>query len=234
MENLNRAETYEFLETFLSGLLEVGLLQPLQRLEESKNVRIVSAARTLYAALVTGLTPQVAVGFMSPRFRSTVELLIINGFEQSNIDFVLKDILSAYQAFDGDDELGKTLEDLLEKYTPLKTDAICIACWTNEIQKLFRRAHAERSDQVILSWEEGRLVQKYIAAKLVTLTEPAVPAVYVSLQNAILDLSKQGKDAQNEMGLDVTSLSREKYQLILNEQPLIVSFQFEPNVPQKN
>lgn len=222
MENLNRAETTEFLEIFLKGLLEVGLLEPLQRLQQSEMPRIKSAAHSLHAALVAGVTPQVAIGLMAPRFHPTVESLIISVFEQSNIDFILRDIVSAHRSFEDNGQLDKAFEDLLERYSPLKTEAICIECWSNEIQKFFKRANVEQSAQVILSWENGYLVQKFIAAKLVTITEPAIPAVYLTLKKTVSDFAKQG--VQNSLNIDVTNISKNQYQMTSKSQTLIVSF----------
>ena len=58
---MNKIETAQFLELFLKGLLEVGILEPLQNLGKSHTPKIKTAAESLRAALVDGLTPQTAV-----------------------------------------------------------------------------------------------------------------------------------------------------------------------------
>lgn len=222
MQTLSKLETTQFLEAFLKGLLDVGLLEPLQDLGKSQSPKIKAAAESLQSALVDGLTPQTAVGLMSPRFHPMVEALIVYGFGQSNIDFILSDIIKAYKTFDDGENLNKALGDLLERYSPLTTEVICLDCWSNEIQKILARANAEQSAQVILSSENGHLVQKYISAKLVTISEPAIPAVYETLRKVFSDLTKPS--VENSLGLDMKCLSKDRYQINLKSRSLIVSF----------
>ncbi len=222
MKNLNRFEAAEFLETFLQGLLEVGLFEPLQKLESSGTSHVKNAARSLHQFLVAGMTPQVAVCLMEPRFPSKIESLIVCGFEQSNIDYVLKDILQASKSATSEGQLDFSLDELLSRYSHLKTETICIECWTHEIEKIFRRARAEQASQVILSLQNGHFLQKYISTKLVTVTEPAIPAVYLTVQRAFIDHAQQPQ--KNLLNLKIKMLSSQQFQAALGDQVLTVSF----------
>lgn len=222
MENLNRFEAVEFLETFLKGLLDVGLFEPLQKLESSGTSNVKSAARSLHQFLVAGMPPQVAICLMEPRFPSKIESLVVCGFEQSNIDYVLKDVLHACNSAADESKLDTLLNELLSRYSPMKTQTICIECWTHEIEKIFRRARSEQASQVILSIQNAHFVQKYISAKLVTLSEPAIPAVYLTVKRAFIDLSQQPQ--KNTLNLKIKKLSNLQYQAASENQVLTVSF----------
>ncbi|MGZ3770955.1 MAG: hypothetical protein ACXVCP_15610 [Bdellovibrio sp.] len=220
MEILNHFETIQFLEVFLTGLLEVGLLEPLQKLSESELSNVKRAAHSLYNEMVGGKVPQVAISLMVPRFSPIVEALIINGFEQSNVDMVLSDIIKIYKG--AKEELDEALQKLLDHYSPLKTDALCIECSANEIQKLYDRALVENAKEVIVSYQSGHLVQKYIAAKLVTVTEPAIPAVYRTLRKTLMELKTlSGKKA---LDIEIQIHSDNSFQTTFKNQSLIISF----------
>lgn len=222
MNTLNRFETAEFLETFHKGILQSGLFEPLRQLEDSGTSLVKQAAQSLQESLVAGATPQVAVALMSPQLPSIVRTLIINGFEQTNIDFILNDIVKAYKSHEDDEHLAKSLEATLDHYSPLKTEAICIECWSSEMQKILKRAQTEQSSQVILSFENGHLVQKFIAVKLVTITEPAIPAVYETLRKSFSDLARQNN--QNSLSVEIKTISAYQYQMIAKDQTLKVIF----------
>ncbi|GEM_PF-5148629 len=182
MQELNSKETINFLKPYYQGILKKGLLDPLLEIANSGTGKPNRAARTFYDAQATGILPQVAIKLMKPRLPFRVELLFGVGFEQSRLDYVLEDVIHAYQSNIEIEALDQALDNLLDKYSHLTTEEICSHCSISEIRKLIRRAEMEQANTVIVYYRDGYLVQKFLSAKLVEVREAAIPAVYKSFK----------------------------------------------------
>lgn len=220
MKQLTYSEACQFLEVYWRGILQDGLFASLKELGQSQNKTIKESAQTFLHHQVAGFSPQVSVSLMTPRFPRKIELLITMGFEQSNIDFILGDVVEILKA-NPESEVESRLEALIAKYSPLKTESICLECCQNEIKKIFARATAEKAEQVYLSYENSFIVQRYLATKLVIVQELAAEFVYTMLKKSINGNDRAlGKALQ----LDISSRSDGTFFVSQNGRTLQIGF----------
>lgn len=221
MDTLTQSETHEFLKLYYSGIISEGLLTPLLKMSEATRRPIAAAAKSFYKLQVSGVLPQTAVHMMSPRLPQSVALLISLGFENSNLDFVLADLIDITAS-----QISQNPESysaLHEKHSTLTNDEICTRCARGEIDKLFRRATAEKAQLVWLEHRDGFLRQKFASVKFVEIIEPAIPAVFDSIQKLFAELAQS--DIRDDVdALFVKPLGDGEYQVSTLNQILLVSF----------
>lgn len=215
MKELSTKEILEFFQPYHRGILAKGLFAPLEEIMETGSAAVQASAKSLYETQASGVPPQVAFQLMRPKLPSRVEHLIHLGFEQSKLDLVTADILEVYEQTTDDAEPVAQLDSLFQKYSTSSHEETCFHCATRELTKLLQRAAVENASLVVLCYQEGYLVERFISTKLVEVREHAVFAVYQKMQELLHEASvgesstlgeilgqvRKANDAENEVFL---------------------------------
>lgn len=181
---LNLQECTELLKLYLKGIMTTGLLQPLAEISKKSSGRVGMAAKSWYDLQVQGSSPQKALSDLRPAFPIRISQLLTLGFEKSALDIAIQDILAVIRD-SSDIEINEKLDTLKSKFLKFNVDVICSDCWNDELSKIITRARIEGAKEIILEQEGDFFHQKYVAVKLVRISEAAIPEVRQSLKNIL-------------------------------------------------
>jgi len=196
---LSHDECQEFLAAYFEGIMDEGLLQPLEDFSKTNSGRAGIAALSWYDLQIAGETPQGSLLKLKPLLPASVAKLMAMGFEKSVLDTVLKDILYIYRDSSNKEFVDNAFEKLIVKYSKVNTDVVCAECWSDELSKIILRSRIESANRVILQQEgEDFLHQKYVGPKLVHIIEASVSVVYKTLEKTLLDYSTSGQSLRIE------------------------------------
>jgi hypothetical protein len=178
---LTLADCRAFIPHFHHGILTTGLFAPLRSFRGTPAME--AAAASLHAAFADGRT----FPAMSPRFPAPVEELLLLGNERSQLDLALADLSAACAAATGDDDWLDDVARRTDAFRARPTNAaMCDTCFERDLVQVFRRAAVEGADEVLLAYDaDGRLAQRYLAAKPVRVTVPAHPMLYASIRRML-------------------------------------------------
>lgn len=212
MQTLTYEQTLEFLKHYLEGLLQLGSIEPLRKMAETDSTPVGLAAKSFYEYQISGIPPDSAVVMVQPAFPYRVSLLVALGFQQSNIDLVMTDLIKVLENGPREQQIEALLVGLIEKYSHLKTDEICFSCASQEINKINKRSELESAQLVIVDYGEGCLRQRFVGAKLVEFRTAAIPAVYSTLKQTFEKLSMGDKTSDisvNSIGTNTFKVKSE-------------------------
>ncbi len=185
---LQPRQLVEFLPFFYQGILNEGLIQPIQAFKTSDPC-LRESLDELSKYLIQGMTWVEALETLPIRFPEVLEKLLGSASDRGLLDHVLADICSCYQQHPDDDlALYEALSLLWSAFEALPQGRlICIGCVLRELQKILQRAQLEQAHQVYLSQDGDRYFhQKYVAAKLVHIQEAGHAMTYRTLYGQLL------------------------------------------------
>jgi hypothetical protein len=224
--SLNHHDCQEFLAAYFEGIMDDGLLQPLEDFSKTNTGLAGLAAQSWYDLQLAGNTPQAALSKIKPILPASVVKLVSLGFEKSVLDTVLKDILYIYRDTTNIELVETAFEKLAGKYAKINTDVVCAECWNDELSKIIFRSRIESANRVVLQQEgEDFLHQKYIGPKLVHITEASVSAVFKTLERTLAEYSTSGQGLKIEDGTySVEKRGTSEYLLKSKDDELSVVF----------
>ena len=120
---------------------------------------------------------------MKVRFPACVESLLIQGYESSVLDYVLKDMNTAFKKHYRTKDIYDALSLLVdEQATKPKSVYICQGCMIREIERILKRAKLERAHEIIFEQDDDKyFIQRYLGPKAVTYIEPCHSKTYKTM-----------------------------------------------------
>lgn len=228
MNRLSINDCKSFFNHFHQGLLDTGLIKPLQSFQ-SENPELKSAICSWEKSLTEGLSFRGSLEAMSPRFPSCVEELLALASERSVLDRAVADLLTAYSQSTTEVNLLESITRLVNTYSSSPTGGIiCDGCFEKDFLKIMDRASLEQANEVILEQEgESFFHQKYIGIKLIHVIEPCHSMVFNSIQKKLSNavstriLHLDGVDRS----YSVKQICNDQYEIKGNNQLVLISFQ---------
>lgn len=189
-------EYCQFIEKYYKEISKQGLLRPLIVLSQQPG-KVGEFSKIWLKYQMLGQSPQQALMNLDIEMPDLFKRLFVLGFQKSVFDLVLSDIIMAYKKSTLQIEFENQLHSLLNKYSTMNIDKICVGCELNELSKIILRAQTENADEVWLSQKDDFFIQKYIGIKLVQISESTVPMVCKSIKNSLV------YNANSSMKLDL-------------------------------
>ncbi|NOQ23311.1 MAG: hypothetical protein GQ565_11780 [Candidatus Aegiribacteria sp.] len=188
MTRLSIAECESFFKHYYQGLLNEGLIKPLQSFR-TENPKLKSAIHSWEKSVTEGLSFRESLKAMSPQFPSCVDELLTLAAERSVLDYAVADLLTAYSQSTGEINLLESTTRLVNTYSSSATGGIiCEGCFERDFLKIMSRATLEQADEVILEQEgESYFHQKYLGVKLIHVIEPCHSMLYNTIQMKLGD-----------------------------------------------
>jgi len=188
MNNLSIAECESFFKHYYQGLLNEGLIKPLNSFQ-TENPKLRSAIHSWKNSLSEGLAFRESLKAMSPQFPSCVKELLTLAAERSVLDHAVADLLTAYSQSTREISLLESTTRLINTYSSSATGGIiCEGCFERDFLKIMSRASLEQADEVILEQEgESYFHQKYLGVKLIHVIEPCHSMLYNTIQMKLGD-----------------------------------------------
>ena len=218
----------EFLPVFHHAVLNLGLLEPLRDFSDSHEDSAGRAARSWSDGMVAGLSPEEALLRMTPGFPETLEELLLVGFRRSALDYVVADLIDVVESHGSEDGRERASRALLQEQRELpETTQACDACAERELRKILRRAALEGAVEVFLSQRgEQFLVQRYVAIKLVEISESSRPLVLAGVCARLDTAAQTGAAIESPDGsVDVSRLEDGRYSLRQGSQQLVLGLE---------
>lgn len=188
---LSIRESLPFLPSFLDGLLNVGLIQPLEAYAAANAGPLATALTDCARRMRDGEAPQVAITAMQPPLAAAIERVLVLGIETGALDRAVQDLI-AFSESDAQSEhdllIGASAVVDAWENRP-ESAVVCGGCVERELRRLIARATVEGADDVTISMVDGLWMQQdFVGAKLVRIREPssphAVDAIFKALRHA--------------------------------------------------
>ena len=197
MDRLLLTDCGRFFAHYLDGLLNIGMLEPLQTYQaasEQVEARVEAGVRSWHQALAEGRSFLESVLAMTPRFPACVEELLILGEQRSCLDAVVGDLDGLCACIADEELLLDAAARLLDGYRNRShAGAICEGCCARDLLKILHRGELEAASEVLLE-QEGELFfhQRYLGVKPVRISEPCHSLVFTTLQRALTEAAPTG------------------------------------------
>lgn len=185
------------------------------------------AVGSWYDGMSRGKTFQDSLRAMKPAFPLCLQTLLVIGFENSWMDYVLKDIDDIYKSTSGTKDLYDDLSLLVDKYNSgPKSEFICDGCLLRELDRIIARVRLEKAGEVLFEQDGERFfIQRYLGPKAVTYAEPCHSKVYKTLIKYFEECSNN-REAIVLSGdrYQIKKTPDEKYCLYNNDMSVLMSF----------
>lgn len=184
------------LRALADGVVGIGPLKALQSFAATGAHADQRCAGAIAAQLEAGQDFAMALSLCQPQLPLAVEGILALADRQGLLDEGLSDILSCLSESSHEDESLLRL-DLLQQEWESRIDSpfICQGCLERELQKIIARARTEGAGHVILQQEGERFLhQKYLAAKLVHITEAGHAKTFRSLEEQLSAAADSGTE----------------------------------------
>ncbi|MFN8670856.1 MAG: hypothetical protein U0457_02085 [Candidatus Sericytochromatia bacterium] len=192
MNFLTIDECNTFIFFFYSKIEKEGLIDILSSYQNN-NKNISLAIKSFYDNLVQGLSIKNSIEKMIIKFPPSIETILIKGFENSILDYALKDIKAILELNLLEELKLEKLSRLVDKYNDnIDSEIICEGCFITELEKIFKRIEIEKAFKVIFEQDkEDFLIQKYLGIKMIKYIEPTHSKTYKTILKKLNLLSNK-------------------------------------------
>ena len=144
-----------------------------------------------------------------------VQDLLVLGTERGVLDWILADVLKAYEAADDEESLARQMCQVFDQWQGRPASSIiCTGCMERELDKILRRAKVEQAREVILEQEEERFFhQWYVEAKPVHVIEPSHSLTYRTILKTLSDAAEASQPLK-PWNLEVLSDAPRQFRLV--------------------
>jgi len=227
MQMLEIKDCARFIAYAHSKVMIKGWLDIVKDYAHKKDDKAGPAVRSWYINMVKGKSFQDSLVRMKVRFPACVESLLIQGYESSVLDQVLRDMNAAFKKHYRMKELYDALSLMVnEMAIKPKSAYICQGCLMRELERILKRAKLERAHEIVFEQEGDKFfIQRYLGPKAVTYIEPCHSKTYKSLLRSIIDWSEtSGKIHIANHCYKIVNKGNKRYSLSADETFLILSF----------